>query len=142
MNGSYLLFLDVDGVEEIIRATMSLISIRGQECVKLSWEGKSDMIDRLNKENNLFNKKIYGNNEFSFRTTAINDTNILEEITILKEYDEVNKCLFEYETPTPVIIDEYANNPTKEMCKCGKRVAFTFYHQWWCNECHIKQNWD
>ena len=142
MNTSYLLFLETDGVEEIFRATMSLMSIRGQECVKLTWEGKSDMIDRLNKENNLFNKKIYGNNEFSYRTTAINDTNILEEITLLKEYDEVNKCLFKYETPAPVIIDKYANNPTKEICRCGNNIATSFFHQWWCDECYSRQNWD
>ena len=142
MNTSYLLFLETDGVEEIFRATMSLMSIRGQECVKLTWEGKSDMIDRLNNEDRLFHKKVYGINEFSFRTTAINDTNILDEITLLKEYDEVNKCLFEYETPAPVIIDKYAGNPTKEICHCGERIAFTFFHQWWCSECYSRMNWD
>jgi hypothetical protein len=103
MNGSYLLFLEIDGVETFIRARMSIVSSQRGEYVKISFSEKYgnkkssqeyyDILDRLNQEisKNRYKKEIYGLNEFLFYTEEIGD------ISIQKEYDEVNKRFFQYD---------------------------------------------
>jgi len=137
----YTLFLEIDGVERKINAYQSLVKSPKGDYVKVWYSDlqeddiDADTIDKLNKDvkDKKFNPSIYKKDEFDYRTTALNDDGLYEEIYLYR--NDVK-----FEEPKP--FDPYANNPNKELCNCKKSIAIFFYHQWWCDECHSKQNWN
>ena len=120
----YSLFLVVDGVEIKVNAYQSIVKSPRGNWTKIWYLNEQDyridtaLIDRLNEEIKDVKFKV----------------SLYQQDVI-----ELYKYGVEFEEPKP--IDRYANNPTKELCFCKKNIATSFYFQWWCDECHKKQNW-
>ena len=138
----YFLFLVVDGVEIKVNAYQSIVKSPRGNWTKIWYLNEQDyridtaLIDRLNEEikDVKFKVSLYQQDVIEYGTFAISSSS-----PRVMDFIELYKYGVEFEEPKP--IDRYANNPTKELCFCKKNIATSFYFQWWCDECHKKQNW-